>query len=419
MTNVAELARAAGQLANSGRWQDAERIWQEVHRLDPRHPGALFSLGVHAIQRSEFQKAYELLTAAREVAPQDKLVLLTLGRLNGQRGDAAAEREAIEATLALDAYYLPGLLARADWIERHEGLKAAVPIYANALRISPPAESLPPELRSSLDYAGKVVAVHSAQLSEFLTERIAGPLANLPAEERGRWREAGSIMAGFTKPYVSDSNQLYVPRLPAIPFFERKLFPWLAGLEAQTAAICEEIKSIVAEDNAPLTPYISYRPGDPVNQWQELNHSPRWSALHLWRGGSPVIENLERCPVTAGALQALPMADIAGLCPNAMFSVLAPRTRIPPHHGETNARVIVHLPLVVPDRCRYRVGFERREWKVGECLVFDDTLEHEAINDSDELRIVLIFDAWNPLLSPVERELVGVLAAAAREFSSL
>lgn len=110
------------------------------------------------------------------------------------------------------------------------------------------------------------------------------------------------------------------------------------------------------------------------------------------------------------------MATISGLCPNAMFSALAPRTRIPPHHGETNARVIVHLPLVVPPGCRYRVGYDECDWEVGRILAFDDTLEHEARNDGDELRVVLIFDVWNPALSPAEQRLVDAMVEAARGF---
>ena len=37
-------------------------------------------------------------------------------------------------------------------------------------------------------------------------------------------------------------------------------------------------------------------------------------------------------------------------------------------------------------------------------MVFDDTFDHEAWNGSDERRIVLIFDVWNPQLSLPERE---------------
>jgi aspartyl/asparaginyl beta-hydroxylase (cupin superfamily) len=167
-----------------------------------------------------------------------------------------------------------------------------------------------------------------------------------------------------------------------------------------------------------FVPYIQYQAGQPVNQWQELNHSKRWSTLHLWRSGKPVQANLDRCPETAKALAALPLADIDGLCPNAMFSALAPKSRIPPHNGETNARVVAHLPLIVPDGCLYRVGFEQRTWHVGETLIFDDTIEHEARNDSDELRVVLIFDLWNPLLTLEERELVKAMTKRARAFGA-
>jgi aspartate beta-hydroxylase len=111
------------------------------------------------------------------------------------------------------------------------------------------------------------------------------------------------------------------------------------------------------------------------------------------------------------------MADIGGLCPNAMFSVLAPHTHIPPHHGETNARLVAHLPLIVPQGCRYRVGFEERQWTPGETLIFDDSIEHEARNDSDEIRVVLIFDVWNPLLEPAEQDMVRAMSRAAREFA--
>ena len=207
-----------------------------------------------------------------------------------------------------------------------------------------------------------------------------------------------------------------MPRLPAKPFFERGYFPWVDELEKQTDRIRDELVAALNADADRFTPYIEYKPGEPVAQWHELNHSRRWSALHLWRSGTPVRDNLERCPTTAAALLALPMADMSGLCPNAMFSALAPHTHIPPHHGETNARLVAHLPLIVPKGCRFRVGFEEREWRVGEMLVFDDTIEHEAFNESDELRVVLIFNVWNPLLEPEERRMANALAEAARQF---
>ena len=64
----------------------------------------------------------------------------------------------------------------------------------------------------------------------------------------------------------------------------------------------------------------------------------------------------------------------------------------------TNTRLTVHLPLVVPSDCGFRVGATTREWIPDRAWVFDDTIEHEAWNLSDTPRAILIFDIWNPLL---------------------
>jgi aspartyl/asparaginyl beta-hydroxylase (cupin superfamily) len=289
-------------------------------------------------------------------------------------------------------------------------------MYRNALKVAPPQVQWPEMFRPQLEHAQQVVERHSQALSAHLQSRLADAQAALDPTVAARWQEAAAIVAGRSKPFVSESNQLPVPRLPAIPFFDRAQFPWVAALEARTDDIRAELLAALQTEQDRFSPYIAYNPGDPVNQWRELNHSARWSALHLWRGGAPVQENLQRFPKTAQALAEVPKADIVGLCPNAMFSALAPKTHIPPHNGETNARLVAHLPLVVPDHCWLRVGFETRRWNVGEVMIFDDTIEHEARNDSDELRVVLIFDVWNPLLTQAEREMSQAMAVAVRDF---
>ena len=114
----------------------------------------------------------------------------------------------------------------------------------------------------------------------------------------------------------------------------------------------------------------------------------------------PDLRVLSRAPAT---LAALPAAHIPARAPNAFFSVLKPRTRIPPHTGVSNTRAIIHLPLIVPPACGFRVGGEVRQWEEGVPFAFDDTIEHEAWNTSDRPRAVLIIDAWNPHLSAKEQ----------------
>ena len=121
----------------------------------------------------------------------------------------------------------------------------------------------------------------------------------------------------------------------------------------------------------------------------------------------------DACPATAAVIGAVPRVDIPGRAPTAFFSILEPRTRIPPHTGVTNTRCTVHLPLIVPAGCGFRVGGETRAWVEGRAFAFDDTIEHEAWNDSDDLRAVLIVDVWNPHLTAPERSMVRAFYAAA------
>ncbi|MDZ4761563.1 MAG: aspartyl/asparaginyl beta-hydroxylase domain-containing protein [Alphaproteobacteria bacterium] len=417
--DIEQIVRAAGEAANAGRWQEADALWREVHRRDPADPRAAMSLAVHAMQRSDFGAARTLLEDALLLRPADPMLLLALARARRGEGDEPGEGQAIDAALAIDPYFLPALLMKAARFERLGVSGAAAVLYRSSLKIAPPEGQEPPAMRAQLAHARAFVRRYSDGLKAKLTAAIAPQLAGAPRATAERWREAVSIMAGASAPYRQEAAQIHVPRLPAIPFYDRDLFAWAADLEAKTDVIRQELTGLLEGGAAGFAPYIAIERGQPVDQWAQLNHSARWSHHSLWRHGAPNELNLARCPATRAALEAVDMASIEGLCPNAMFSALAPRTEIPPHHGETNARLVVHLPLIVPKRCTYRVGYERREWKVGEILVFDDTIEHTARNDSDDLRVVLIFDVWNPLLSSEERAIVSEIALAARAFAAL
>ncbi len=415
-STLPSLVQAAGLAASQGRWDDAERAWRQVLAMEPKHPQALHSLGVHAYRRGHLDEALQAFRAAHQVTPNDPLLLLSISVVLRDQANHGLELAALDAALAVDPYFLPGLLAKGGCLERLGRPKAAAAWFRNALKAAPPEPHWPAALRSQLLHARAHSQKLGNELAAFLADRIGSRLDTLPPLEAQRFREAGAILSGHSQPYASQCSQLHVPRLPAIPFYEREQFAWVEALEANTVVITGELTALLHREQQEFKPYIAYAPGDPVNQWQELNHSTRWSSYFLWRNGEPQLAHLAGCPQTKRALEAVEMADIGGLCPNAMFSALAPHTRIPPHSGETNARVIVHLPLIVPEHCRYRVGYEQRRWTVGEVLIFDDSIEHEAINDSDQLRVVLIFDVWNPLLSVAERELVRVLSAATQEF---
>jgi aspartyl/asparaginyl beta-hydroxylase (cupin superfamily) len=277
---------------------------------------------------------------------------------------------------------------------------------------------LPTHLTSIIAHARDAVAKDTAALNAFLRARTAATRSTFAGEDLSRFDECLDILSGAKKAYVQEPLFLTFPKLPPLTFYDRSHFPWMAALEAKTEIIRDEVIAQLKIYWEKFHPYIQYPPDAPVNQWKALNHSPDWSTLHLWRDGRKVPENCALFPKTVEILDGVPMADQPDLAPTAMISVLQPHTHIPPHTGSSNTRLIAHLPLIIPENCRFRVGNDTRPWTMGESFVFDDTVEHEAWNDSDQLRVVLIFDVWNPLLTAAERALVNAMTQALNAYDA-
>lgn len=202
---------------------------------------------------------------------------------------------------------------------------------------------------------------------------------------------------------------LRIPGLEARPFWSASDFSGLDALAECTKAITQEWNQLV-EDGAILSPYVP-ESQKRSNTWAKMAGSTVWSAYHLWKGGAGQQDALERCPSTARALEAVDMADIPHHAPEAFFSLLRPGAHIPPHFGLSNAKLAVHLPLIIPDHCAIVVGGEQRGWNPGSCLVFDDSFEHEAWNRSGEPRVVLILEVWHPHLSADQRAAIQQMFA--------
>src|SRR2546430_15455613 len=213
---------------------------------------------------------------------------------------------------------------------------------------------------------------------------------------------------GKRQVFYSQPTWMYFPQLPAIEFFERADFPWLDALEAASDQIRAELLRVVVADREGLQPYIDFPPDMPLDQFRELNRSRRWSAYFLWNQSAADAGHIARCPVTARVLEAVPLRPrIEARAPTAFFSILDANTRIPAHTGVTNTRLTVHLPLIVPPGCGFRVGGTTREWLPGQAWGVEDTIQHEAWNHPDPPPAILIFYIWNPLLSATERDLIA------------
>ena len=301
-------------------------------------------------------------------------------------------------------------------LQRNGGRRAAGRYFKEALKIAPPIDQQPAELKAAIAHAQAAVQANIEELAVFLRKRVPPTRVGSAGLGLSRFDESLDALAGKKKIYAHEPTLLHYPRLPAIQYYEREDFSWLPELEAATPVIRDELISLLAGDRADFKPYVAQPAGAPVNQWAELNHSLKWSTYFFWRDGDRKDAACKRCPKTAATLAALPMADTPGYAPTAFFSALAPHSHIPAHTGVTNTRLIVHLGLIVPGKCRFRVGNDTREWQEGKAWVFDDSIEHEAWNDSDDLRVVLIFDVWNPNLSAAEREMISAMMAAYREY---
>jgi aspartyl/asparaginyl beta-hydroxylase (cupin superfamily) len=263
-----------------------------------------------------------------------------------------------------------------------------------------------PELKAMIDHARAFIEERRHGLANALEGGLATAFKRATERDRRRAKAAAEIMTGARKSYANQCHGFFYPFLPADEFFDRGHFPWLEELEAATPFIRDELKTILASPDPGLSPYIDMPSGTPDNLWGELDKSPNWSALHLWRDGERIDAVCGRAPRTAALIESLPVAHIPGRAPAVFFSILKAGKRIPPHTGVTNIRSIVHLGLIVPDGCGFRVGGEVRQWRQGEAFVFDDTIEHEAWNESGEDRAILILDCWNPHLSEAERAMI-------------
>ncbi len=337
---------------------------------------------------------------------------LNLAAVRRQRQNIDGAFDALREALTIDGRDFRALLMSATMLEQLGQARPAAAAYGVALANAPPDQMLDEPTRAAVRHAREVQARYAEDMGEYIRTQASDARSQCTAAERRRIDHFIGIALRITPRYPQLPLEYYFPGLPPIEFYERGAFPWLEAFEAETSGIQDELRTILREDAADFSPYIHYGEHLPLDQWRELNNSPRWTAFHFYEQGRRIEERCRRAPRTIAAIEKLPQAQVPLRSPTAIFSVLTPHTHIPPHTGVANFRLVVHLPLLLPDRCRFRVGSETREWRIGEAWVFDDTIEHEAWNDSDETRVILICDIWNPHLSEDERRAIASVIAA-------
>lgn len=174
--------------------------------------------------------------------------------------------------------------------------------------------------------------------------------------------------------------------------------PWVADGSPAKEILEQNVGAIRAEFLAASAAIREH----PENGY--LVDAGRWDSIFLFGTRGALNDAVAPLfPRTLELLRSVPLCTTFGF---AMFSTLQPGTHILPHTGSSNLRLRHHLCVASTgdDLASIRVGSESRVWRDGECLVFDDSYEHEVHNRSSRPRTVLIVDTWHPHIPPADVE---------------
>jgi aspartyl/asparaginyl beta-hydroxylase (cupin superfamily) len=408
--NVDTLFESAERARQEGRLEAALADYDKVLARAPAHVGALYRKALLAFQANRLAESAALLRDACAAKPDNAelnfyqgFVLLAAGR----------EQEALvpleRASVINPQWYAPHLklgvahLVLGQRDQAQQWFQRAL-MADPGLRAVSADESKPAALREEVRAALQLVAEREWAIVGVALEAgaRADPAADLSRLERGFRIQCGREARVFNHP-LRQPKFLYLPDLPATPWFEREHLDWVPTVEQQLPAVREELEALIREE-AEFVPYISEDGGESASgtDFSGLAGSMEWSAFYLIKDGIWLEDRCRRCPRTTELMRAVPAARMRGFGPEVIFSRLQAGGHIVPHFGRTNVRLTVHLGVIIPDQCAIRVADEIRGWQEGRVLLFDDSFEHEAWNRSDRDRSVLIFEVWHPALNTAE-----------------
>jgi beta-hydroxylase len=189
------------------------------------------------------------------------------------------------------------------------------------------------------------------------------------------------------------------PDHPAI--WPTDTWDWVPTVEAAFPAIRREMDAYIAESRAPL-PHVAELAGldldTELGGRVVLNDKGAWRAVILYMKGQWIPETCERFPETTRIARSIPHVNSVG------FTALDGHSHIEEHVGPNKGALRYQLPIIVPGQpgdCRIRILEEMVPWVEGQSLIFDLAVNHEAWNDSDELRVLLNFEVQTPLPFPL------------------
>ncbi len=362
-----------------------------------------------AFRGREFAVAAEALRELAVNLPAGEMPWELLANAEAAIGDRSAALEALDRRLELDIRHVPALLLKAQLLEQEGDSRAASSHYQAAINQEAVTGGCPESLRPLLTHGRAYIGASQERYAQYLRDTVGTP-------PTPRLAMALDLLAGKREIFLQQPSVFYFPELPQRQFYEPHEFAWLEPMLAALPAMQAEFAEIERDVAPGFSPYVASDPARPAPN-NPLLDDPAWSALWFWRAGERVTENALRCPATMAALEHAPMPQIEKRSPIAHWSLLQAGAHIRPHHGMLNTRLICHIPIRTVPGCTLRVGNEIRTWQDGAPLIFDDSIEHEARNDGDRSRTVLLFEIWRPEIEPEERAALSQLFTTVAAYS--
>ena len=415
MTSMNPAARAALARAHEHlRSNSVISAELELCRLVEQQPGcveAWMLLSELAGARGDDERANACLAVAHGHAPGEPAIGIQQAHLYLAAGKLSEAVELLCALLRQHPKQFSAWLMLGQAFEMAGRLPLAVRAWYQGLHHGQAAgqlmslDSTPPAFRPAIE---QIISLVNAQQYEPVREGLERMRAQFGNTELKRLEHALAVYLGQRDDVPRSPHQrpkfLYFPGLPEGPYHDPALHPWSGRLLDAFDDIRAEALQVLQADSG-LEEFLEFAPGQSRDGYLGGNGSkPSWDAFFFYRHGIRYDANHERCPKTSAMLDSIELCEVASQAPEVCFSVLQPGTHIMPHHGVTNTRLVLHMPLLVPPDCALNVmsGGEHR-WRERELMMFDDTFQHEAWNRSDQQRVILLMDCWNPHLTEAER----------------
>ena len=348
----------------------------------------------------------KVLLSLRELAslnPADAEIFHRLAVVEEQVGEANRATQAHFKCLELAPNNPIAYLYTAFWLAQQGREQDALAVYSLGSDLDP--AMLQPSERSD----GTGLRINAANRA--LRKHFSNMHRQVTGTEVGLARIHGAVWTRtHDQPYRFRRQQqipqlLYLPGLTPDHYADTGQLAWVKQLQSQADTIRDEFLASIARARELGRPYLdeSMQLGE---EFKPLLGSLNWTALDLYRDGVCQHKAAKHFPKTLAALNDAPLYGLTDQPFEVFFSLLKPGHHIKPHYGLSNHSLTVHLPIVTPPSCTLVVNGERRHWHRGELIAFDDSFLHEAINDSGEERVVLIFSIWQPELTSAEREAI-------------